>query len=528
MSERPANQNPGFRAVVLALLLAGIYFYGIFWNGGIFVNIAGIGLDLALLLLLILACTFCFAQFVLPVHTLVDRLKITRRLWLHTGSTRGAATFVKNGRRVEHQGESELRGPGVVWVDSASAVMTRSGSNLRRALGPGIHFLEQDERIATTFSLHTQMCTLGPGYAEPLFGTLRDQASEEERNQWALLQGSRLAVSGQTRDGNEVVPNISVVFKLDAWPAPRGLPGSRFGFAKETIEKAARAEGMSPNPGAEPSKLVAWNQLPGLMVVDLWREYLGKFTLDELFRSSFPRLPDISQPIDPAPEIASPWAPPSVRRHFLAKYLTRLNNSLETWLDEHGMAREVEWRGHPVEKPSPNAGPFSSPPYTALQIIAQMINARLTQAVVPVLDECGRVVEGFSASTEYKRLKERGLVVLKVNLSGLRLDPSIEDQLVQQWNTSWLASALADRGRLERLELLSAQSGKQKALLQHASTLSQAIAREQPRDLTTAVKTLLRASQAELAANQGINHQASSEDGALADLLQWVESRDYA
>ena len=126
MDEIPFYQKPWFNSVVLIIILVGIYIYELVWQGGIWVNIIGIVLDLILLALLLQVCVFFYAQFILPTRTLIDRKKIVSRLWLHTRSAHGPAIFIKNGRKVERAGESDLRGPGVLWVDTASAVVTRT------------------------------------------------------------------------------------------------------------------------------------------------------------------------------------------------------------------------------------------------------------------------------------------------------------------------------------------------------------------------------------------------------------------
>ena len=84
-----------------------------------------------------------------------------------------------------------------------------------------------------------------------------------------------MAVRAMTRDGIEVIPTINVSFKIDAKPAGRGEKGSRFGFNAEAVERAARSEGINPNSVTEDKRHVPWNQLPGLMAVELWREYLS-------------------------------------------------------------------------------------------------------------------------------------------------------------------------------------------------------------------------------------------------------------
>lgn len=520
----PFRQKPSFRALVLGILLTGTYLYIFVWGDGIRASLPGIIFDLILLFVFFQASLFFYAQFVLPVRGLDARRELQRHLFLHARNAHGAAIHVRNGRKVERSGESERAGPGLLWVDMASAAVIRSAAGPKYAVGPGVHFINQDERIATTFSLHVQTCTIGPDQGTPIFDRLQETASEEERREYAELQAKRLAVSARTRDGNEVVPEIRVDFKLDARPAGPGMAGSRFGYVKEAVEAAARAEGMRPaSDGTEP-QYVAWNQLPGLIAVDLWREYLGKFTLDELFSPRFPALPDLLQPEEPARASSVPPVPFVVRRNLPAQLLRRLNNSIESRLNAGGIQEESETAGQFFQRPVTLQRRGATQANTALQTIGQMVRARMMQAVVPILDDCGRLAKGHLESEEYRRLRERGLVVLSVSIEGLRFDPAVEAQIVQQWNTAWLANAGNDRRHVEQLELLAAQAGRQKALLEHAGRLAQALNTEEPSTIAAAVKTALLSTQNEILTDERIYGRAGRELDVLSQLLKWVEA----
>ena len=300
MSPVPLRHQPAFRALVLAVLLAATWIYDYVQSGNLRGGIIAAGLDLVLLILLGLTLLFAFAQFALPVKTLPHRLRLAGRVWLHAWGAHGPAMFVQNGRKVGRRGEVGRTGPGLVWVDTASAALTRTEAGGQRVLGPGVHFTGRRERIENTFSLHAQTWSMGPGQDEPIFERLPELASEDERARHDAMQARRRAVSGLTRDGNEVVPEISITFSLDGQPVTAGQPGSRFGFSSRAVERAARGEGVNVDPVTSRRVQVAWNQLPGLIAVDLWREYLAKFTLDDLFTARFGPVPEVLQPEQPA------------------------------------------------------------------------------------------------------------------------------------------------------------------------------------------------------------------------------------
>ena len=94
------------------------------------------------------------------------------------------------------------------------------------------------------------------------------------------------------------------------------------------MERAARGEGINAGSGKEESKHVAWNQLPTLIAADLWREYLSKFTLNELFTASLVPPSDAPQPEAPA-EKDKAKIPEPVKISLFTKALRAFNNSFE-------------------------------------------------------------------------------------------------------------------------------------------------------------------------------------------------------
>jgi len=174
----------------------------------------------------------------------------------------------------------------------------------------------------------------------------------------------------------------------------------------------------------------------------------------------------------------------------------------------------------------PSAAGRSAPAgRTALQIINEMMKARLSQAVVVKLDDCGRLTDGQQLSEEYKKLTERGIAVLGVSLSAIHLDPQVERQLLSNWTTSWLSNARADRGRIERLNLAYTEQGRHQALLDHALLLSEALNKDNPPTVTAAVRALLQGTEAEIRASDRLLGRVSSELELLQGLEKWLEEK---
>lgn len=520
----PLRHRPAFRALILAAILAAIWLYDTFFQGGRSAGLAGIAVDVALLCLLFLLSLFLYGQFTLPVRTLPERMQVFGRLLLRARNAHGAAIFVQNGRRVERRGEASRAGPGLLWNDTASAAITRARTGPKQVRGPGVHFLRAGERLEATFSLHVQTCAIGPAQDEPVFERLAENAPEEQRRRFAAIQAKRRTVSGLTRDGNEVVPEIRVAFKLDGAPPGPGQAGSHFGFNPDAVARAALGEGLTVDPLSSKPSTVAWNQLPGLIAADLWREYLAKFTLDDLFDTRFSAVPDVPQPQERVAEHA-PSAPRSrAGGDFVTRHLRRLNDRIESRLEKQGIGTE--------DSPQPvTAGRTSPPPrqvggreYTGLQVISHMVKSRMMLPSVAMLDDSGRHLKSHTPSEEFRRLRERGLRILDVTIGGIRFDPSVEAQIVQQWRSAWLANASRDRAHVEQLEALAAESGRQRALLEHAAVLGRSLLSEPVASLPSALKVLIQASRDELLTDDVLRGRGSAELRSLDELARWVES----
>jgi hypothetical protein len=111
-----------------------------------------------------------------------------------------------------------------------------------------------------------------------------------------------------------------------------------------------------------------------------------------------------------------------------------------------------------------------------------------------------------------------------VTLGGYRFDPAVEGQIVQQWQSAWLANASSERDHVEQLEVLAAESGRQRALLEHASVLGTALQSEPATSLPTALKVLFQASRNEILADERLHGRGGAELNSLDELARWVES----
>jgi hypothetical protein len=527
MDEIPFYKKPIFWVVVWIVILVGLYAILVFSQQNLD-SIFAVIFNALLLIVLFRFWMAFYAQFILPVRTIDDRSKIIQRLNRYLSKSHGPAIFIKDGRIVEKEGEHNRRAAGVIWIDSASAAVTRTAGAYKQVLGPGVHFTDDGEYLARWLDLHTQVQSLGPYESDLPFEKLPDNASAEHRAKFEGVQARRSAVSALTRDGIEIVPNINVVFRLDAKPAIIGKPGSRFGYDEIAVFKAISKEGIDPG-AKEDDRRVAWNQIPALIAVDLWREYLAKFTLNQLFEATQPPPPEVPQP--ERPDLIEGLRPlPRPIRGFFARMLRVINKAIQRRLDriEVESTRDSKVPGSLSATRSDQSASVDRRRTTALVIIIQMMKVRMTQTLIPMLDESGRLVDERSFSEEYKKLQERGLKILSVSVSALRLPPAIEERSIKEWNANWLLNAKAESERIERQIDFVAEDGKRTALLDYAGDLSRSLIKFKSANFESILKVLLERSRNEIIRDdrirQRLNAEAPKKDqpdvaGALLSIL---------
>jgi hypothetical protein len=550
----------------LAILLI-IYGWQIALMGGIEASIPYLLLDLACFfpILLVLWMAF-FSQFVLPVHTFRDRQKIFDRLLLDLFGRHGPALFIENGEIKEHSGERLKKGPGVVWLDSASAAVTRTATKIKQTIGPGVHFIERGEFIAGTVDFHIQSQRIGPfenqKEQKALFLDKKPESKKEEENkedelteeEFNNIQDRRKQVSALTRDGIEVIPNISITFRANTGFPKEGQPDSRFGYRtgitkkdrenedkdKDAICRAILGEGINPNVLRDsPRHRVKWNELPAALAVDVWREYVAKFTLDELFKPEQLVPPPPPKPPEPTEEEIDPLSQPvqvGASRNRLEAGIAAIIHEINLIMSGAIKSLEGEKKGDKSTKPAapapffPDANEKKGPQKkTALQVVNEMMKARLTQPEVDIMNDTGQRGQGKIASQEYRLLEERGLKVLNVSISDVRLNPTVEEQVIKQWTATWLTNAKAESEQIDRKRNIIETSAQEQALVKYAEIISRKVndlARNGKSDIKETLKTLLMRSRALIRSgehSEQLRRRMSTELQEIEDMIKWVE-----
>lgn len=543
MDDTPLFKRPWVYIAGWLLVLVALYGWQMYRIGGVQASLLYILFDLACLfpIMLLLWVAF-FAQFVLPVRTSGDRQRIVERLLTYLSGGHGPTLFIENGVIKEHSGERHKTGPGVVWLDSASAAVTRTAVRIRQTMGPGVHFLGSGEFIAGTVDLHNQSHSIGPRESDKPF----DGPDGLDPGEYQQVQIRRKEVSAWTRDGIEVVPNISVTFRVNTGFPREGQPGSRFGYRtgitrkdreneqkdQEAIQKAILGEGINPNISSDsPRHRVAWNQLPALLAVDVWREYVAKYTLNELFRSDQifpPPPPPVPEPTEEEIDLLSQPLQVGASQNRMVDSLSSMLREINKLMD-----RAIKWfEGTKSEEPkkyeplvlSPARAANAEPQRkTALQVINEMVKARLTQPEVPAYDDHGVRGSGTKHSNEYDLLQSRGLKVLGVGISNIRFHTTIEDTIIKRWSATWLRTAEEEKRQIERRLNILQTAGQDQAIRQYAEKLSTDLLRKRPAGVPETLKTLIMRTRGIIIENERLRQNMVEEQEVFEEIIKWME-----
>jgi len=535
MDELRFYQRPWFLLIVPPILIVIIYFFTA--PSGIDQNtlIIGILRDIAIYIALLLIWLAFFAQFVLPVQTFRDRQNIFDRLISYLFGSHGPAIFVRDGEPVKSPDEEKKRGPGVLWLDSASGVVTRTDATYQHTFGPGVHFTNTNERVAGYVDLHIQTHGIGPRDEDKPFAKKSEDQSDEV---FKFIQARRLETSGLTRDGIEVVPNINVIFKIDADPVKgHTLPGSRFGYDETAVFRAIAGEPINPNIPKDTHRYkVPWNQLPALIAADVWRDLLGKFTLNDLFEARFllpPSIPDALPPISDDDPLINPIKPQGRLADVFTGILRELNRLLENWSDW------IDKKCKPKREPQPDTQPVKQKKedkpekkVTGLQLINFMLKERLQRQNTALLDEYGNYVPGSQPppSQTHRLLNSRGIRVISVSVGNPQLPAEVNDKIINRWTANWLNRARAEQDRLELEEGYNSLQGEENALRDYVYQLSQdllrQIGRKRATELSETLRALLLESRVILVNDSRQYRQGSVERESLEEIIQWLETRE--
>jgi hypothetical protein len=459
----PFYRRPRSQAILVLVLGLALYAYLTYRVDGLQIRLLPLTVDVILLVGGGLVWMAFFSQFVLPVRSLQERWMAFNRLRNYLTGNHGPAIFIENGEVKHRSQELRRRGVGVIVLDTGSAAVLRNASAFTRAIGPGIVFTDQKEYIAGTVDLHSQMRQIGP--IEKDTDPFAPQQKDESREAYQRREERRWETSGLTRDGVEVIPVIAATFRLDSKP---GEGGTMFGYNPKAVWRTIASEGIDPDaPVDARSRRVPWNWLPVYLAADLWREYLRKFTLNELFTQ-----------------------PPS-------------RTSLE-----------------PVD-----------PRKTVFEWVESLVFRRLTQPEVENLNEIGRPTGQMIASREYEILQKRGIRMKDISISNLHFPASVEKELVRQWKANWLDRAQQETELVDRVRSYEKLVGEERALLDYADAASQFLGPivienanmpELLPDILDSLELLVRGTLNQTIRDPQLHPKIKTEKTHLVEVIEWI------
>lgn len=259
----PFHRRPVVRTVAGALLWLVVYLVVLRLAGPSSRSLA-ILFDLGLFVSAFVVIVALASQFVLPVQTWSDRSAALQRLLDYALGSRGPVLFLRNGQTIESKGERSRRGPGVLLADTTSAGVLRTETRFTRAVGPGVTFTAPGERLADSLDLRPQVRLL-----------------EGRRSTGDTTPDSQPDPTALTEDGIQVSADLRATFMLDPGhvSAPRRgqfphLPP--YEFNPRAAERAVYGHAYR---GGEQTH---WSDLPLLLAVDVWREQVKRWRLEDL------------------------------------------------------------------------------------------------------------------------------------------------------------------------------------------------------------------------------------------------------
>lgn len=280
------------------IFLPVLFYFVVIFSVFLLVRESGFDGKFFILLLIIFVISFLaflifFSQFSLPVLNLENRIKAVQRLFSYLLNDHGPAIFIENGEVRERKIDRLKNGPGVVILDTASAAVLRTPVKYKGAIGPGIAFTDRDDSIAGVVDLHKQTNYIGPRAGEDPFSPNGKNESKAAYEARIARRDESMAI---TRDGIQICLNIKISFKLDSNP---GEGNTAFGYNPLSVEKAVIGQSISSDkPSDNPEKIYSWKKLPNNLVIDIFREYISKYTINELFPLSRSETNPISIIID--------------------------------------------------------------------------------------------------------------------------------------------------------------------------------------------------------------------------------------
>ena len=272
------RQNNDTKLVLVFFFLITIYIIYLLINVGNNNNLSNLIIDTSLLILSFFIFLFFFSIFIIPFKEIKDLLPIFLRVLLFMTGKHGSISHVNNGVKTEWHMASLKKNPGLILLDSSSAAMISLSTRYHHAVGPGLVFTKNNEVLADTVALQLQRQIIGPLEDEnPYSG----KQKYEKPDSYISRSQRASETKATTRDGIEIIATFSLTFKIKS---KSGEGDSPFGYNPLSVERAILGQPIEINSDSQNGSFKSWMALSGILAVDIWRELIHKYKLNELFQ----------------------------------------------------------------------------------------------------------------------------------------------------------------------------------------------------------------------------------------------------
>lgn len=228
---------------------------------------------------------FVFSCFIIPIQDLSDIYSVFTRIIRFFLQSHGPIQQIKNGEPQTIYAGVNSDHPGLALLDSASAAIISHITSYHRTVGPGVSFLQKNEKISRTVNLSLQKKWIGPLENEnPFLPKVRGESSESYQTRLQRAEET----TAFTADGKRIIASFLVFYKI---MANSGEGGSPFGYDPISVNRAILAGSPSLSMRIQLNSY-NWFELPGILVTDLWKDEISKVCLNDLFSPNDAKLND--------------------------------------------------------------------------------------------------------------------------------------------------------------------------------------------------------------------------------------------
>ncbi len=134
-----------------------------------------------------------------------------------------------------------------------------------------------------------------------------------------------------------------------------------------------------------------------------------------------------------------------------------------------------------------------------------------------------RVSVGKAPSPEFALLRKRGLKVISVSVSNPRLNPAIENAVINKWSGTWLNTAREENKQIDRKRNIIEAAGQEQAIRQYAEKLSIELLRKKPQGYQETLKILIMRTRGIIIENERLRERMTHEQAVLENIIKWME-----